>query len=213
MTWRSSSETETAGGYGMSQLELNKGDDFIFCIDVSASMQTKDCPNSMSRIDFCKEKAIVFAREASKWDENGIDVLTFGAQIKPYPSVTGDKAADIISGLKANEGTTNTHDAINKAYELHKASGAKQTVCFIVTDGAPADPSLVRSAIVDITNKLTDEHEFAISFLTVGQIDGQLRSFLDGLDDNLKGAKYDIVDVKALEEVDFLAAFSGALHD
>lgn len=46
----------------------------------------------------------------------------------------------------------------------------------------------------------------------MGQIDSGLRSFLTELDDDLK-AKHDIVDVKALEEVDFMAAFSGALHD
>ena len=33
----------------MSNLELNKGDNFIFAVDVSASMQTKDC-NGLSRI-------------------------------------------------------------------------------------------------------------------------------------------------------------------
>ena len=43
-------------------------------------------------------------------------------------------------------------------------------------------------------------------------IDGPLRAFLTELDDNLK-AKHDIVDVKALEDVDFVGAFAGALND
>lgn len=197
----------------MSQLELNKGDNFIFGVDVSASMQSKDCPGGLSRIEYLKEKVVVFAREASQWDEDGIDVLTFGQQVTEYRGVTGDKAADVIGGLKANEGTTHTHQLINKAYALHKAGGYKQTVLFIATDGEPSDRGAVKAAIVDITKQLADEHEFAISFLTVGHIDSSLQSFLDGLDDELKGAVHDIVDVKALESVDFMQAFSGALHD
>lgn len=197
----------------MSQLELNKGDNFIFLIDVSASMQTKDCPGGASRIDFLKEQVIVFAKEASKWDEDGIDVLTYGQQVKTFPNVTAEKAGDIIGNLRATEGMTQTHLAVLSAWDLHKKGQYKQTVCFVATDGAPSDANALKGQIVDITNKLTDEHEFAISFLTVGEIDPGLRAFLSDLDDNLKGAKYDIVDVKALTEVDFMAAFSGALHD
>ena len=40
----------------MSNLELNKGDNFIFGVDVSGSMATKDCPNGLSRIEYLKEK-------------------------------------------------------------------------------------------------------------------------------------------------------------
>ena len=68
-------------------------------------------------------------------------------------------------------------------------------------------------AIVQITEEIKDEHEFAISILTVGHIDPGLQAWLTQLDDDLPGAKYDIVDVKRLEEVDFMTAFVGALHD
>lgn len=195
-----------------NQLELNQGDNFIFCIDVSASMQTKDCPNGASRIEYLKEQTIVFAREASKWDPDGIDVLTFGQVVTPYKNITADKAADIIGALKANEGMTDTAAVLAKAYELHKAGGYEQSVCFVATDGAPSNGNAVKDVIRDIASKVGEEHEFNISFLTVGEIEANLRAFLTELDDDLK-AKYDIVDVKALSDVDFMAAFSGALHD
>jgi hypothetical protein len=197
----------------MSQLELNKGDNFIFGVDVSASMQQSDCPGGTTRIEYLKEKVITFAKEAGKYDDDGIDVLTFGATVTPYKGVTSDKAEEIVRKLKANEGATMTHQVIQQAYALHKAGGYAQTVLFLATDGEPSDQSAVRSAIVGITQELKEEHEFAISFLTVGQISPTLQTFLDGLDDDLKGAKYDIVDVKKLEDVDFVTAFSGALHD
>jgi hypothetical protein len=36
---------------------------------------------------------------------------------------------------------------------------------------------------------------------------------LSALDDDLKGAKYDIVDVKRLEDVSFFAAVAGSMND
>lgn len=198
----------------MSQFELNKGDNFIFGIDVSGSMQATDTPAGASRIDYLKEQVITFAREASKWDEDGIDVITFGHAVKVFEKVTAEKAADIIAPLKADQSQTRTDLVIQKAYELHKAGGYEQTVLFLATDGEPTGTTeeSVKDAIRAIASDLKDEHEFAISILTVGQPSAGLQAFLAQLDDNLK-AKHDIVDVKALESVDFIAAFAGALHD
>ncbi len=203
----------SAAPVNANNFELNKGDNFIFAIDVSGSMSANDCPGGMSRINFSKEKAQLFATEASKWDTDGIDVLTFGHQVTPYLGVTGEKAGEIIGKLQANEGSTDTAGAIKAAYKLHKDAGKEQTVLFVVTDGEPADREAVKREIVTITNDVKDEREFNISFLTVGQISSGLQAFLTGLDDDLKGAKYDIVDVKALESIDFMSAFMGALND
>jgi len=202
----------------MSNLELNKGDNFIFGFDVSGSMQTNDCPNGLSRIEFLKEKTIQFANEASKYDEDGIDVLAFGHQITFYRGITAEKASEVIGSFKANEMSTNTAELIKQAYLLHKTSGKdggrkEQTVLFVATDGEPSDQEAVKKAIIDITHDVVDEREFNISFLTVGNISPALKAFLTSLDDDLKGAKYDIVDVKTLEEVDFISAFAGALND
>ena len=206
----SSAQVETGSG---SNLELNKGDNFIFGIDVSRSMDMGDCPNGMSRIEFLKEAVILFCNEASKWDTDGIDVLTFGHKITPYLGITSDKASEIIGKLTANEGTTDTAGVIREAYKLHKAAGKEQSILFVATDGEPSDREAMKQAIIDITNDVKDEHEFNISILTVGRISEGLKAFLVGLDDDLKGAKYDIVDVKELESVDFMTAFDGALHD
>jgi hypothetical protein len=196
----------------MSNLELNKGDNFIFGVDVSASMQATDCPGGLQRIEYLKEKVITFAAEAGKYDEDGIDVIAFGHAITPHKGVTPAKAAEVIGALKANEGSTDTAGLISAAYKLHKEGKYAQTVLFIATDGSPADKSAVREEIRSIASELKDEHEFAISFLIVGKPDAALSAFLTELDDELK-AKHDIVDVKNLEEVDFMTAFVGALHD
>ena len=197
-----------------NNFELNKGDNFIFAVDVSGSMGQTDCPNGMSRIEYLKEKTTLFATEASKWDSDGIDVISFGHAVNLFPNVTAEKAAEIIGKFGANEMSTDTAGAIRAAYKRHKEVGStEQTVLFIATDGAPNDAEAVKQAIVEITNDVKDEREFNISFLTVGKIDSGLRAFLTILDDALPGAKYDIVDVKELESVDFISAFAGALND
>lgn len=202
-----------------NQLELNKGDNFIFCVDVSSSMSISDTKTGAPRIDYLKEKLAAFVNEAGKYDDDGIDLVTFGHAVNVKPKLTPASAGDIIASLKANEMSTITDRAIAKAWELHRAGGYEQTVCFIATDGAPSDKNAVRDVIRDIASKLKpdpedpkDSHEFAISFLIVGNPDASLRAFLTELDDELK-AKYDIVDVKNLDDVDFVSAFAGALND
>lgn len=195
----------------MSNLELNKGDNFIFAFDVSGSMAATDTPSGATRIDYLKEKLTTLVNEAAKWDDDGIDLITFGHAVTAKDKLTPANAAGIIASLKANESSTDTAGAINKGYAIHKAGGYKQTVLFVATDGEPSDKGLVRDVIRKIAGGLADEHEFTISFLRVGSDPG-ITAFLEELDDGLN-AKHDIVDVKSLDEVDFVSAFAGALHD
>lgn len=195
----------------MSNLELNKGDNFIFLFDVSGSMSARDTPSGATRIDYLKEKLTTFVNEAGKYDDDGIDFVKFGHAVTVLSKLTPANAASTLAALSANESSTDTAGAIKKAYELHKAGGYKQTVVFVATDGEPSNRDAVKDEIRKIASEIKDEHEFAISFLLVGQDQG-IRAFTKELDDDLK-AKHDIVDVKELDEVDFISAFAGALHD
>lgn len=195
-----------------NNLELNQGDDFIIAVDVSASMQNKDCPNGMSRFDYAMEKTKLFAHEAAKIDTDGVSVYRFGEKVTKFSDITEDKLDAAISGMP-NECATMTHEVIREAYQEHLDRKNEQTFLLIITDGAPTDQQSVITTIADITNKMADEKEFRIQFLTVGNIDTALQSFLTKLDDALPGAKYDIVDVKPLADVSFMAAVSGALND
>lgn len=199
----------------INNLELNAGDDFIMALDISASMQATDCPGGASRLAYAIEQFRTFVGEASKFDTDGVSLYAFGAQLHAFPDVAADKLDSTIDRLRALplEGMTRTELAIEAAFKEHKDRGNEQTVLMIFTDGDPASPQTVFSTIANITQQLADEHEFAISFITVGQRTPSLEQFLAKLDDAIPGAKYDIVDVKRLEEVDFIAAFTGALHD
>jgi Mg-chelatase subunit ChlD len=201
-----------ADSANVKNFELNKDDNFIFAVDVSRSMGAKDCPGGMARIDFLKESVIQFAREAGKYDTDGIDVLPFGHQVDVHQGVTPDNAATIIGALTASQSATDTAGVIRTAWSLHKKGGYEQTVLFVATDGEPSDRGQVMTVIREIAQEVKDPREFCISFLTVGKIEPSLQAFLTELDDNLN-AKHDIVDVKELEKVNFMQAFAGALED
>jgi Mg-chelatase subunit ChlD len=198
-----------------NNLELNQGDDFIIALDISASMQATDCPGGTTRTQYLMEQFGVFVKEASKYDTDGVSVYAFGMNVHTFPDVAADKLDEAIEKLKKlpYEGMTLTAKVIEQAYAEHKQRSNEQTVLIIFTDGEPSDADSVFKTIARITNEVKDEREFNISFVTVGVRSPSLEAWLSKLDDALPGAKYDIVDVKRLEEVDFYKAFDGALND
>jgi Mg-chelatase subunit ChlD len=199
-----------------NNLELNKGDQFIFALDVSRSMGMTDCPAGQSRIQYAKESAKLFASEAAKYDPDGADYFTFGATVTPYLNQTEAQAHALIDKIEANEGSTDTAGVIaaawKRAQELRAGGVTDNIVLMIVTDGAPNDAEAVKTTIRGIADSLENGEDFGIVFLTVGNIDSGLRSFLTDLDDDLN-AKHDIVDVKDFMSVNFAQAFDGATHD
>lgn len=199
-----------------NNIELNKGDQFIIGLDISGSMGTTDCPGGASRIAYSIENLKVFVTEAAKWDPDGVSFYPFGASVHAFrDQKPEDIDTNIAAFSKKLEGMTRTDLAITKAFEEHVEKGNEQTFLLIITDGDPSDRQAVEDAIIKITNTVADEKEFRIGFVTVGVRSSSLDHWLTELDDNLtqKGAKYDIVDVKRLEDVDFYAAVEGALND
>lgn len=195
----------------MSMLELNAGDDFIICIDVSASMQSTDTPTGQTRFEYAKEKSKLFCHEAAKYDTDGVSIFRFGERVTKFSDITEDKI-DGVFDASPNEMMTNTAEVLRAAYLEHVERKNEQTFVLVITDGTPSSKSEVKTVIADITHRVAHEKEFRITFLQVGNDKGAAE-YLKMLDDDLKGAKYDIVDTKRLEEVDFMAAVAGAMND
>lgn len=194
------------------KMELRKGDDFIIALDISASMQNTDCPNGLTRYKYAIEKCQQFAHEAAKYDDDGVSVYTFGAQVHGHENVTADKLDDLLS-TKSFEGATMTHLLVQSAYNEHVKNGNEQTCLMVFTDGEPSDEGALLTTVANITQQLKSNEEFTMIFITVGKRSSSLEAFLTVLDDSLPGAKYDIVSVKALEDVDFASAFNSALTE
>lgn len=206
----------------MSNFEIDPNKQYILAGDISGSMDTKDAKcGGVSRYQYMLEKFKSFIKTAEDFDPDGPTVLLFGENIKVYAN-TNLEAVDSKLSNAALEGFTNTHLAIDEAFSIHckeKTELAKDgkshpgTILMLFTDGAPTNRASVARSIAHITQNIESRDEFSLTFLTVGTLASDLQEYLSMLDDNLKGAKYDIVDVKPLEDVNFLAAAKGALTD
>lgn len=196
------------------KLELNKDCNFIIALDISASMQNKDTPTpGQTRYQYALEMCEQFAHEAAKYDPDGVSIITFGSDIHSHPDVAADKIDALLENQKF-EGATQTNLAVHAAFMEHKKKNNKQTCLMIFTDGEPSSEDDLLKEIASITQQVATNEEFTMIFITVGKRSPSLQAFLTKLDDDLPGAKYDIVDVKALEEVgSFTDAFVGALSD
>jgi uncharacterized protein YegL len=195
----------------MSAFELKQGDDFIVAIDVSGSMDTRDCPGGMSRFAYAMEKTKQFCKEADKIDADGISIITFGANVRSYENVTNAKVEEILADASPIQAATFTDQAIRTAWNEHIKNGNDRSLVLIVTDGEPTCEKDVFSIIADITQTMKSPDDFRLCFLTVGTPNAGLTKFLKKLDDDVPGAKYDIVKVLDLATVEFYAAMQQAL--
>jgi Mg-chelatase subunit ChlD len=195
-----------------NNFELNKGDQFIVAFDISGSMQTQDCPGNTRRFDYVLETMRAFIGEAAKWDPDGVSFYTFNNRLTEYPDVTSVAQINDTIARQRPGGGTATHLPIAAAYREHKTKGSEQTFLMMFTDGEPSDPEAVKQAIVDITKDVKDEKEFRICILTVGERSPQLDQWLTDLDDHLTEARYDILVVEKLEDVDFETAVANAIE-
>ncbi len=165
--------------------------DHIILIDASGSMDSPSTTmKGATRWKEAQEFAEQYARFAEKADEDGITVITFASSPTIYDGVKADKVHEIFTSQKPS-GTTNLTDAMEAAFKKKFASGKKAFIT-VVTDGEPNDTQGVKDSIINATKKLSRDEEIGIQFIQVGD-DAGARRFLEDLDDNLKGAKFDIV--------------------
>lgn len=178
--------------------------DFIICLDASGSMSTEDMPNNRSRWAYMQETLLAFARDITKIDADGFDLVIFGGtNITSHQGVTADKIADVL-GSRRPMGSTPLAEALTSALKLAGKSNKKDFI-LVFTDGEPDNKDAAAKVIRDAANGLTTDDELTILFVQVGR-DAGATNYLRGLDDNLKGAKFDIVDAKTQDEAEQFAS-------
>lgn len=184
----------------MSNVQALSEYDFIIAIDASGSMGEQDCRNGKSRWDYAQETLTAFARDLQALDSDGIDVLFFsGSSVQGYTGVTAESVKDIFT-TRSPRGSTPLAEALSAALEQAGKSDKKDFI-LVLTDGVPDDKAAAAKVIVDASNKLEKDEDLTILFVQVGH-DKDATEYLRSLDDDLKGAKFDIVDVKTVEEAE-----------
>jgi Mg-chelatase subunit ChlD len=186
-------------------MELNQLSeyDFIIAIDASGSMSETDTKRG-DRWSFAQETVESLARDLAKFDSDGIDVVTFSGQsIQQHAGVTPDKVKEVFAS-RSPRGSTPLAEALTVCLELAGKSDKKDFIV-VLTDGVPDDKAAAAHVIREAAGKIENDEDLTILFIQVGH-DKDATEYLRKLDDELVGAKFDIVDVKTVDEVDNFAS-------
>lgn len=178
--------------------------DFIVAIDTSGSMgEPVKAGSSVTRWEAVQEAALTFIRDIEKIDQDGIGLVLFGgANIKAQDGVTAQAARDVFAGA-GPRGSTPLAEALTEALKLAGKSDKKDFI-IVFTDGVPDDKAAAAKVIVEASNKQETDDALTILFVQVGN-DAAATAYLTSLDNDLKGAKFDIVDAKTVAEAEQFA--------
>jgi uncharacterized protein YegL len=169
--------------------------DFRVIVDASGSMGERDV-KGRSRWDSMQESVGAFVRDVEAIDTDGIDIIVMGGGVTVHPAVTSDKLKTVFD--RAPRGGTPLAEALTEA--LRVPTNKKQ-FNIVFTDGVPDDQAAVQRVILAQAQKQSRDDECTILFVQVGY-DRDATTYLKMLDDNLRGAKFDIVDAKTIDEAE-----------
>lgn len=177
--------------------------DFIVVVDTSGSMGSPvKAGSTRTRWEAMQESVGAFVRDIEKIDSDGIDVVQLGGSVKSWQGVTSTKVTDLFASLRPM-GSTPLAEALTESLKLAGKSDKKDFVV-VFTDGVPDDQAAAAKVILEAANKQTADDELTFLFVQVGD-DAAATRYLQGLDDDLRGAKFDIVDAKTLTEAEQFA--------
>ena len=178
--------------------------DFVVVVDKSGSMGEPDMPGNKSRWAYMQETAVAFARDIAAIDSDGIGLVLFsGASIISQDGVGVDKVKELFAANRPS-GSTPLAEALEAALKLAGKSDKKDFVV-VFTDGVPDDKDAAAKVIINQANSQETDDSCTILFVQVGR-DAGAAAYLKSLDDDLKGAKFDIVDAKTLDEAEQFAS-------
>lgn len=173
--------------------------DFIVAIDASGSMGTEDV-KGRSRWETMQETAEQLCRDISKIDSDGLGLVVFsGSTVDSFDGVGVDKISEIFRNRRPS-GSTPLAEALTASLKLAGKSDKKDFI-IVFTDGVPDDKAAAAKVIRDQSNSQKEDDELTILFIQVGY-DSAATKYLQMLDDELTGCKFDIVDAKTIEQAE-----------
>jgi Mg-chelatase subunit ChlD len=174
--------------------------DFVVVLDTSGSMG--EAWKGSTRYEAMQESVMAFVRDIAKLDSDGIDIVQLGGSVRTWTGAGPEVVKDIFSSM-APRGGTPLAEALEAAFKLAGKSEKKDFI-IVFTDGVPDDKKAAAEAIKRQANRQETDDACTVLFVQVGD-DRQATAYLKSLDDDLKGAKFDIVDAKTIEEAEKFA--------
>lgn len=178
--------------------------DFIVAIDTSGSMgEPVKAGSSVTRWEAVQEAAMTFIRDIEKIDQDGIGLVLFGgANVKSQDGVTSQAARDVFASASPR-GSTPLAEALTASLALAGKSDKKDFI-IVFTDGVPDDRAAAAEVIRKASHAQETDDALTILFIQVGD-DAQATKYLQSLDDDLTGCKFDIVDAKTVAQAEAFA--------
>jgi hypothetical protein len=177
-------------------------------VDQSLSMHTKDCPNGLSRWDWCGVQAADIATALAPYVPGGITITPFNGSYYIYEHLTTPQIIDLFRNPRFAWGTRLAEplQARLDTYLSNYKPGTKPLLITVITDGCPVpepEPEQTKQVLVDVTKRMVDPHQITVVFLQIGGHDSFGTHYLEDLDANLVnyGARYGIVQTKTFDQL------------
>jgi Mg-chelatase subunit ChlD len=178
--------------------------DFIVVIDKSGSMGETDMAGGRSRWDYVQETAVAICRDIAAIDSDGLGLVLFSStSIVKEDGVGVDKIKEVFSRNRPG-GSTPLAEALEAAFNLAGKSEKKDFI-IVFTDGVPDDKARAADVIKKQAAKQAADDDCTVLFVQVGY-DAGASAYLKSLDDDLTGAKFDIVDCKTMKEAEMFTS-------
>lgn len=189
-----------AAQINQQQLQTLAQHDIVIIVDKSGSMGTEDCPDGLSRWEWCRQQTLDLSHQMAPYVKDGITLVVFSDYFTVYHHATMDQVSQVFQD-NSPQGGTHTEDPLqdqlNEYFRRRGSQNAKPILIAVITDGAPNNPTAVEKAIIDASQRMQSPNEIGIEFFQIGQ-ESEAGILLDHLDNELvrDGARYDIVQTK-----------------
>lgn len=178
---------------------FSKFDVCVF-IDKSGSMSEPDCPDHMSRWQWCQSETRQLINAVDPVKNHRVNVVLFS---ESFDERDDADLADIGKLFQTNKPYGGTLLSQPLAHQLeiffgtrfHNDEGSRRLLVAVITDGAIKDMDALNNLIIRTSQRVNDDKTVRLVFMQIGQ-DEEGTAALHQLDDQLHhhGCAFDIID-------------------
>jgi|JI6StandDraft_1071083.scaffolds.fasta_scaffold00079_33 hypothetical protein len=189
-------------------VQLLSNFDLELIVDSSLSMRRRDCPNFLSRWEWCGMQTKELSRDLAPFVVKGLTLTEFASDYQVYPNSKPERINQLFENPDFMWGTKLAEPLQDRLsnFFARRRPGSKPMLIAVITDGVPApryEPMLVIQTLINATKKMRDASEVTVVFFQIGGSGEKGRRFLSELDYNLVkyGARFDIVRTVSFEHL------------
>jgi hypothetical protein len=182
--------------------------DVELIVDESNSMRQRDCPNGLSRWEWCGMQARNLSNLLAPFVPRGLTLSTFASGYNVYENSKPSDIVELFDQPFFSGGTRLSRPLRDRLsnYFRNRKPGSKPVIIGVITDGVPVprtEPMMVAQSLIQASKQMKTPHEVTVVFFQIGGADWRGRRFLDAMDNQLLGygAKYDFVQNVTFEQL------------